>query len=110
MYALPHSVQVTTIVQSVGDSFCEFQSALLRVIARLDSFAVDSAYILKAIGVPGRLGVSHTTQGNKTENTVASFFSTLDGNLLDQLYQIYKPDFLLFNYTMDSYRNYVRSA
>ena len=81
----------------------------LRVIARLDSFTVDSAYILKAIGVPGRLGVSHTTQGNKTENTVASFFSTLDRALLDQLYQIYRPDFLLFNYTMDHYRDYVQS-
>ena len=107
---MPHSVQVTTIVQSVRDSFCEFQSALLRVIARLDSFPVDSAYILKAIGLPGRLGVSHTTQGNKTENTESSFFSTLDSNLLDQLYQIYKPDFLLFNYTVDRYRNYVSSA
>ena len=85
------------------------QSVLLRVIARLDSFSVDSAYILKAIGVPGRLGVSHTTQGNKTENTVASFFSTLDSTLLDQLYQIYKPDFLLFNYTVDRYRDYVSS-
>ena len=79
------------------------------MIARLDSFTVDSAYILKAIGVPGRLGVSHPTQGNKTENTVASFFSTLDRALLDQLYQIYRPDFLLFNYTMDHYRDYVQS-
>jgi len=80
-----------------------------RVIARLDSFSVDSAYILKAIGVPGRLGVSHTTQGNKTENTVASFFSTLDSALLDKLYQIYKPDFLLFDYTVNRYRDYVSS-
>lgn len=100
------------IVQSVCDSFCEHDISRLffRVIARLDSFSVDSAYILKAIGVPGRLGISHTTQGNKTENTVATFFSTLDSSLLDQLYQIYKPDFLLFNYTVDGYRDFVSST
>ena len=101
---------INFIINIIIYNIISFISFLIRVIARLDSFPVDSAYILKAIGLPGRLGVSHTAQGNKTENTESSFFSTLDSNLLDQLYQIYKPDFLLFNYTVDRYRNYVSSA
>ena len=38
---------------------------------------------------------------------VQQYYSTLDIGLVKKLYNIYKPDFLLFNYTMDAYQGYV---
>ena len=77
-----------------------------RVVGRLDTLARDSAYVLAAIGVPARLPHSHGTRG-KTEDTARRHYSTLTPALLDRLYHIYRPDFLLYNYTMDAYRAYL---
>ena len=80
------------------------------VIARLESLERDSAYILQSIGVTSRLPVSHTTQGNSSNNLVTSYYSQIDSNLLDKLYSLYKYDFLLFNFTHTHYADIVKES
>ena len=46
------------------------------------------------------------TRGKK-EDTTRRHYATLTPALLDRLYDIYRPDFLLYNYTMDAYRDYL---
>jgi hypothetical protein len=46
-----------------------------------------------------------SSDGNSsTERKVAGFLSQMDCNLLQDLYDVYWPDFLLFNYTMVEYQ------
>ena len=77
------------------------------IIARLDTLVKDSEQVFKSIGVSDHLPVSHAT-GNTTENTVASYYSDISKDLLDKLYNIYKFDFLLFDYTSFEYETFVR--
>ena len=56
-----------------------------------------------------RLPLSHVTQGNTSDTTVARYYSMIDRASLDRLYNIYRLDFLLFNYTADQYYAYVSS-
>ena len=69
--------------------------------------------------------MSHVTQGNtkdnivsrqyclqtilSQDNTVSRNYATISKELLDELFNIYKFDFLLFNYTMDRYTSYVET-
>ena len=79
-----------------------------RVIARLETLKRDSEHILQSIGVSSRLPHSHTTQGKSTDNLVASYYSQLDKQLLGKLYDLYKFDFLLFNFTDSGYSSYLQ--
>ena len=78
-----------------------------KIIARLNTLTVDSDQIFKSMGVAAELPKSHVTQGNSTDNTVATYFSQISKDLLDKLIDIYKFDFLLFNYSADEYAGYV---
>ena len=77
------------------------------IIARLDTLTRDSEQIFKSMEVAAQLPRSHITQGNTTDNTVATYYSQISKDLLDKLLDIYKFDFLLFNYTADVYSSYV---
>ena len=79
------------------------------VIARLDTLDKDSGQIFRSIELSAHLPKSHVTQGNATDNTVSSYYSTICKDLLKKLWNIYKFDFLLFNYTVDEYASYVES-
>ena len=81
-----------------------------RVVARLETLQRDSAHILQTIGVSARLPRSHTTRGNTTDHTVQHYFSQLDTVALDKLYNLYKFDFLLFNFTDAEYRQFVQTV
>ena len=78
------------------------------IIARLDTLTKDSEQIFKSIGLDAELPKSHVTQGNTTDNTVASYYSQISKHLLEKLLDIYKFDFLLFNYSGKEYYNYVQ--
>ena len=78
------------------------------IISRLDTLNKDSEQIFKTMGVNAELPKSHVTQGNTTDNTVASYYSQISKDLLDKLIHIYKFDFLLFNYSAKDYYNYVQ--
>jgi chondroitin 4-sulfotransferase 11 len=79
------------------------------IIARLDTLTVDSDQIFKSMAVSAQLPRSHVTQGRTTDNTVATYYSQISKDLLDKLYNIYKFDFLLFNYNGVEYQDYVKS-
>ena len=78
------------------------------IIARLDTLDKDSEQIFKSMGVDAELPKSHVTQGNTTDNTVATYYSQISKDLLDRLIDIYKFDFLLFNYSAQEYASYVQ--
>ena len=78
------------------------------IIARLDTLNEDSDQIFKGMGVKAELPKSHVTQGNTTDNTVTSYYSQISKDLLDKLLDIYKFDFLLFNYSGKEYYRYVQ--
>ena len=78
------------------------------IIARLDTLNDDSDQIFKTMKVKAELPKSHVTQGNTTDNTVISYFSQITKDLLDKLIDIYKFDFLLFNYSAKEYYDYVQ--
>ena len=78
------------------------------IIARLDTLNEDSDQIFKGMGVKAKLPKSHVTQSNTTDNTVASYYSHISKDLLDKLLDIYKFDFLLFNYSGKEYYRYVQ--
>ena len=79
------------------------------IISRLDTLSRDSDLIFKTLELSAKLPRSHVTQGNTTDNTVSGYYSTISKELLDKLFDIYKFDFLLFNYTMDGYASYVET-
>ena len=79
------------------------------IISRLDTLSRDSEQIFKTLELSAQLPKSHVTQGNTTDNTVASYYSTISKDLLHKLFNIYKFDFLLFNYTINGYASYVEN-
>jgi chondroitin 4-sulfotransferase 11 len=79
-----------------------------RIVAKFDTLTIDSDRILKALNISVHLTNAHITQNKTTDNTVASYYSTITTNLLGKLYDIYKFDFLLFIYTLDEYVSYVQ--
>ena len=62
---------------------------------------------MKKIGIEDNLPTSHVSNGKSTEKTLEEFYSELDRDLLERLYKLYEMDFLLFDYTIDSYYSYV---
>ena len=86
---------------------CHFKYSIM---ARLDTLSMDSEQIFKSIQVSASLPRSHVTRDNTTDNTVASYYSTISKDLLDKLLDIYKFDFLLFDYRVDEYHNFVNSS
>ena len=83
---------------------CHFKYSIM---ARVDTLTQDSEQIFKSINVSDSLPRNHITQGNTTDSTVSSYYSTISHDLLDKLVEIYKFDFLLFNYTVDEYYQFV---
>ena len=79
-----------------------------RIIAKFDTLTADSDRILKALNLSVHLTIAHVTQNKTTDNTVASYYSTITKDLLGKLYDVYKFDFLLFYYTLDEYVSYVQ--
>ena len=90
--------------------FCMPCHIQYNIIARLDTLTRDSEQIFKSMEVSAQLPRSHITQGNTTDNTVAGYYSAISKDLLDKLWNIYKFDFLLFNYTVDDYTSYVKNG
>ena len=70
----------------------------------------DSEVILNKIGIEEELQVTHVSGGKGSDQTLKEYYSQLDIKLLNQLYKLYELDFLLFNYTIDSYLPYVTTT
>ena len=68
----------------------------------------DSEIILKEIESNEKLPVSHITRKGRTDEFSEEYFSELDVDILEKLYNKFEIDFLLFNYTIDDYLSYIR--
>lgn len=80
------------------------------IIGRKDTMKADSEVILNKIGIEEELQVTHVSGGKGSDQTLKEYYSQLDIKLLNQLYKLYELDFLLFNYTIDSYLPYVTTT
>ena len=76
------------------------------ILARVDTISKDSKLVLERLGVSARFSVSHATN-NSLDPTISTYYSQLSRKLLDKLYNIYKFDFLLFNYSHSEYYEYI---
>ncbi|XP_028855410.1 carbohydrate sulfotransferase 11-like [Denticeps clupeoides] len=77
------------------------------VVGKYETLAEDSGYVLKLAGVDGE--VSFPASGKSTHTTgdmAATFFRDISPTYQKRLYNLYRMDFLLFNYSMPEYLNF----
>ena len=75
---------------------------LLNFSCSLESINEEKFEVLKRLGLEKKLtklAVSNEGRNKKTQE----YFSTLNKDLLNKLYQIYKLDFEFFGYSVDEY-------
>ena len=74
----------------------------VNIICRTESLDVESLEILKRLKLKTNLTKFHVTKGG-TDKKVHQYFSKLDKDLLNKLYNVYKLDFEFFGYSIDEY-------
>ena len=80
---------------------CHIEYDYIGHLERIDEdsqFILDSNHISDEIKVPSRRGSGYTSQ--KTNSLMEDFYSKLDPSTISRLYQMYKVDFDIFNYTI----------
>ncbi|KAM9467903.1 carbohydrate sulfotransferase 11 isoform 1-T1 [Clarias gariepinus] len=74
------------------------------VVGKYETLEEDADYVLKLAGVPNSLHFpSYAKSTRTTDQMAAMFFKNISAQQQRQLYQLYKMDFLMFNYTSPSY-------
>lgn len=74
------------------------------VVGKYETLEEDADYVLKLAGVPDSLHFpSYAKSTRTTDQMAAMFFKNISAQQQRQLYQLYKMDFLMFNYTSPSY-------
>ena len=69
----------------------------------------DSKVILEHLQIDNELALVHMSNGGSTENFLEEFYSELDLETMDKLYELYEMDFLLFDYSPDDYYAFVKN-
>ena len=80
---------------------CQIDYDFVGHLERIDEdsqFILDSNHLSDEIKVPSREGSRYTLQ--KTNSLMEDFYSKLDPSTISRLYQMYKADFDIFNYTI----------
>ncbi|KAJ8269557.1 hypothetical protein COCON_G00121640 [Conger conger] len=76
------------------------------LVGKYETLEEDSNYILRLAGVADHVRFpTYTKSTRTTDQMAAQFFQNINGRQQAQLYQLYKLDFLMFNYSMPSYLN-----
>ncbi|KAI5636389.1 sulfotransferase family domain-containing protein [Phthorimaea operculella] len=102
--------------------FCTPCAANFSVIAKVETLARDSAYVIQQIGVAHLLNSKATTDrrtrlrkiinkskdGRNTTTLLRHYFKQIDDKMLTDLLEIYGTDFEMFGYDSEVYRTYVR--
>ncbi|GBP68709.1 Carbohydrate sulfotransferase 11 [Eumeta japonica] len=101
--------------------FCTPCSVNFTVIAKVETLARDSAYVIHELGLEHVLGrrvrdrrtrlrtvMNRSRDGKNTTALLKYYFSQLDREMLDDLLLIYGIDFEMFGYNSTLYRQYVR--
>lgn len=82
------------------------------VIAKFETLERDQNYVVlkKRLGNRIKPTWKHLTKGVKTSDTVRKYFATITKKDLMALYEKYRIDFELFDYSVDEYLEYVRDS
>ncbi|KAG5845204.1 carbohydrate sulfotransferase 11 isoform X1 [Anguilla rostrata] len=76
------------------------------LVGKYETLEEDSNYVLRLAGVGDRLRFpTYAKSTRTTDQMAAQFFQNISGRQRAQLYQLYKLDFLMFNYSVPSYLN-----
>ncbi|GAB0092258.1 Carbohydrate sulfotransferase [Sergentomyia squamirostris] len=93
-------------------SFCTPCSINYTLIAKVETFQRDTEYIIRQAGLESLLlnklpnkkvrAISNRSTSD-TSHLIPKYFSQIDAQTLDQLLEIYEPDFELFGYNYTKY-------
>ncbi|KAK3519497.1 hypothetical protein QTP70_032522 [Hemibagrus guttatus] len=74
------------------------------VVGKYESLAQDSRYVLKLAGAEGEVEFPASSKSTRTtESMAAKFFDNISPFYQKKLYNLYRMDFLLFNYSTPTY-------
>ncbi|XP_027002443.1 carbohydrate sulfotransferase 11-like isoform X1 [Tachysurus fulvidraco] len=73
------------------------------ILGKYETLQQDSSYVLKLAGVDKVTFPSSSKSARTTADVVASYFKNISTAYKKKLYNLYKLDFLLFNYSMPVY-------
>lgn len=78
------------------------------IIVKMETFQRDTQFILSQKDLAGVVNLDqkhafHANQGENTQNMKIKLFSQLSQNMVRALYEKYKIDFKMFDYSMDDY-------
>ncbi|KAJ8245386.1 hypothetical protein GJAV_G00270200 [Gymnothorax javanicus] len=74
------------------------------LVGKYETLEEDSNYVLRLAGVDERLRFpSYAKATRTTDQMAAEFFRNISSRLQAQLYQLYRLDFLMFNYSTPTY-------
>ena len=89
---------------------CDVCNLNYDIIGKMETFTKDSNYILENTGMnASKINVEekvHVSSGDPTEKLAKDLFSKLPKELIEQLYELYKIDFEMFDY---KYKDYIIS-
>ncbi|XP_041976125.1 carbohydrate sulfotransferase 11 [Aricia agestis] len=101
--------------------FCSPCALNFSVIAKVETLAKDSSFVVQQLGLGHVLGrkeinrrirlrtvMNKSRDGKNTSALLKHYFGQLDEPMLDKLLEIYGTDFEMFGYDSDVYRLYVR--
>ncbi|XP_037958197.1 carbohydrate sulfotransferase 11 [Teleopsis dalmanni] len=99
-------------------SFCTPCSINFTIIGKVETFKRDSEYIIRQAGLESLLlgklpkhklrKIGNQASGIKTDALLERYFSEINRKTLDQLLDIYRLDFELFNYNFSKYYDVVQ--
>lgn len=78
---------------------CGYCSLRYKYFVRAEHFDTDTKYIGLLSNIKFGDIEEHVETGNKIQNLTQKYFSQLDNGTIEKLYNLYKVDFEMFNYT-----------
>ena len=82
---------------------CNFCDLEYLVIAKLETFNEDQKFVSQLFGLEFEELQTHQSAGGSTTKVSQDYFSMLDENTVERLYNFYKIDFEMFGYSFQEY-------
>lgn len=77
------------------------------VVGKYETLEQDSRYVLQLAGVQGKVSFPASSKSTRTTGDMAArFFQNISPFYQKSLYNLYRMDFLLFNYSVPAYLNF----
>uniref|UniRef100_A0A8D9BU84 Carbohydrate sulfotransferase n=1 Tax=Cacopsylla melanoneura TaxID=428564 RepID=A0A8D9BU84_9HEMI len=92
-------------------TFCTPCLVNFNVFLKFETLQEDQRYLIDLAGVSHLIKpewLNESKGGATTNQMIGKFYAELSADQLYQLYNVYKYDFELFDYTMEEYLEYVR--